>query len=45
MRADPATLADFILNSWEGALLRMKAEHSVRPLKQASKIMFESILV
>ena len=44
-QGDPATLADFILNSWEGALLRMKAEHSARPLKQASEIIFKSILV
>ena len=44
-QADAATLADFILNSWEGALLRMKAEHSINALKQASKIIFDSILV
>ncbi len=30
---DPHETADFILNSWEGALLRMKAQGSVQPLE------------
>ena len=30
---DSKMLASFILNSWEGALLRMKSEKTVDPLK------------
>ncbi len=45
IKTDPAVLADFILNSWEGALLRMKAAQSVKPLEDATKIIFETILV
>ncbi|MFG1396712.1 TetR/AcrR family transcriptional regulator [Roseixanthobacter pseudopolyaromaticivorans] len=44
-KTDPEILADFILNSWEGALLRMKAAQSVKPLEEATKIIFETILV
>lgn len=31
--SEPRMLASFILNSWEGALLRMKCEKTVSPLK------------
>ncbi len=36
--------ADFILNSWEGALLRMKAEGNVEPLVLFEKMIFQRIL-
>ncbi|MBN3823775.1 TetR family transcriptional regulator [Burkholderia sp. Ac-20384] len=41
----PSTLADFTLNCWEGALLRMKAEKSIAPLEQACDVIFRVILV
>jgi TetR/AcrR family transcriptional repressor of nem operon len=31
---DPKDMADFLVNVWQGALLRMKIERSVRPLIQ-----------
>jgi TetR/AcrR family transcriptional repressor of nem operon len=37
-------LADFILNSWEGALLRMRIEKSDAPLIEFKKVIFEKIL-
>lgn len=37
-------LADFILNSWEGALLRMRAERSGAPLETFKQIVFEVLL-
>lgn len=40
-----AVLAPFLLNSWEGALLRMRAEKSDVPLNQFIKVVFESLLV
>ena len=39
-RLDPDETADFILNSWEGALLRMKAEGNTGPL-----ILFEKMVI
>jgi len=36
--------ADFLLNSWEGALLRMKAERSTRPLILFEKMVFDRVL-
>lgn len=36
--------ADFILNSWEGALLRMKAQGDVKPLKIFDRMVFEGLL-
>jgi TetR/AcrR family transcriptional regulator, transcriptional repressor for nem operon len=36
--------ADFILNSWEGALLRMKAEGNLQPLILFEKMIFDRIL-
>lgn len=40
-----STLAQFLLNSWEGALLRMRAEKSDAPLKQFTEVVFGSLLV
>jgi len=37
-------VADFILNSWEGALLRMKAEGNLQPLILFEKMIFDRIL-
>lgn len=36
--------AAFIVNSWEGALLRMKAEGSTEPLGRFQKMLFDCIL-
>lgn len=42
----PATqLAQFILNSWEGAMLRMRVEKSDKPLKEFTEIIFQIVLV
>lgn len=38
-------LAQFLLNSWEGALLRMRVEKSDAPLRQFIEVVFGSILV
>jgi TetR/AcrR family transcriptional regulator, transcriptional repressor for nem operon len=40
-----ALLAQFLLNSWEGAMLRMRVEKSDEPLKDFTEIIFSSILV
>lgn len=37
-------MSDFILNSWEGALLRMKAEKSIYPLKLLNKTLFKYLI-
>jgi len=42
--ADAALLADFLLNSWEGALLRMKAERSTKPLADFKTVVFGTVL-
>lgn len=42
---DPAETADFILNSWEGALLRMKAEGNTEPLLLFEKMVFGHLLM
>ena len=39
-----SVLADFVLNSWEGALLRMKSERSIKPLEDAKAIIFGLVL-
>lgn len=44
-RLPAALLAQFLLNSWEGALLRMRAEKSDAPLNQFIEVVFGSILV
>ena len=41
---DPDATADFILNSWEGALLRMKAEGHTGPLVLFQKMIFDLVL-
>jgi len=41
----PEALAGFLLNSWEGALLRSQADRSDSPLKDFLHYMFEEILV
>jgi TetR/AcrR family transcriptional repressor of nem operon len=41
---DPDETADFILNSWEGALLRMKAEGNTVPLLLFEKMIFSHLL-
>lgn len=38
-------LADFIINGWEGATLRMKAEKNTKSLELFTKILFDKILV
>ena len=40
----PDALAEFILNSYEGALVRMKAEQDVRPLKNFLHFIFGVLL-
>jgi TetR/AcrR family transcriptional repressor of nem operon len=40
----PALLARFILNSWEGALLRMRAEHSDAALLEFKRAVFDKLL-
>ena len=37
-------LADYILNSWEGALIRMKATRSIRPFKLFADYTLKSVL-
>jgi TetR/AcrR family transcriptional repressor of nem operon len=39
-----AMLARFLLNSWEGALLRMRAEKSDAPLREFKEIVFGQLL-
>ena len=41
---DPHEAAAFILNSWEGALTRMKTEKSLKPLVVFDKMIFEFLL-
>jgi TetR/AcrR family transcriptional repressor of nem operon len=41
----PEALAGFLLNSWEGALLRSQADRSDSPLKDFLHYTFEEILV
>ncbi len=41
---DPATTADFILDAWEGALLRMKVQASVEPLRTCKQLVLEQVL-
>jgi TetR/AcrR family transcriptional repressor of nem operon len=43
-KINPEVLANFLLNSWEGALLRMKAERSVKPLEDAKEVLFGTLL-
>jgi TetR/AcrR family transcriptional repressor of nem operon len=41
---DPLETADFILNSWEGALMRMKVVNDDEPLIVFDKMVFEHLL-
>jgi TetR/AcrR family transcriptional repressor of nem operon len=41
---DPAETAAFLLNSWQGALLRMKAEKSARPMELFLEMTFDRML-
>lgn len=40
---DPADLAEFLLASWEGAILRMKVERDAAALERFKKIAFETV--
>ncbi|MBT2334971.1 TetR family transcriptional regulator C-terminal domain-containing protein [Variovorax paradoxus] len=40
----PSELAGFILNSWEGAILRMRVERTVKPLEIARDFILQSLL-
>jgi TetR/AcrR family transcriptional repressor of nem operon len=42
--ADPESLAGFVLNSWEGALLRSQAEKSDAPLEGFMHVVFDELL-
>lgn len=44
-RLPAAVLAQFLLNSWEGALLRMRVEKSDAPLNEFTEVVFGSLLV
>ncbi len=37
-------IADYIINSWEGALLRMKVSKDIEPLLVFERILFDTIL-
>ena len=39
---DSADLAEFLLASWQGAMLRMKVERSAAPLERFKKIVFQT---
>jgi TetR/AcrR family transcriptional repressor of nem operon len=40
---DPMDLAEFLLASWEGAILRMKIERGPVPLERFRKIAFQTV--
>jgi TetR/AcrR family transcriptional repressor of nem operon len=37
-------LADFLLASWQGAILRMKVEHTPEPLERFKEVVFATVL-
>ena len=39
----PAELAEFLISSWEGAIMRMKVERSVEPLERFKRIAFRTV--
>ena len=41
---DPSMLADFLVNGYEGIMLRMKAEQSAQPIINFRDIVFNSVL-
>jgi TetR/AcrR family transcriptional repressor of nem operon len=43
-RLPAALLGRFVLNSWEGALLRMRAEKSEAPLVEFKQVVFGKLL-
>jgi TetR/AcrR family transcriptional repressor of nem operon len=40
---DAEDLADFLLSSWQGAMMRMKVERSPEPLERFKKIIFSTV--
>jgi len=40
---DPMDLAEFLLSSWEGAILRMKVERGPAALERFQRIVFQTI--
>ena len=40
---DPAMLADFMINAWEGAVLRMKVERTRKPLDDCKTVLFATV--
>ncbi len=43
-KADPDLLAAFVLNAWEGAILRARIEKGAGPLRQFIEILFTQLL-
>ena len=43
VRADADELAEFLLASWQGAILRMKVERSPAALERFKKIAFQTV--
>ncbi|EHV0482784.1 TetR family transcriptional regulator C-terminal domain-containing protein [Salmonella enterica] len=41
----PALLARFVLNSWEGALVRMRSDRSDMPLRDFMDVIFTTVLI
>lgn len=41
---DPARTAAFLLDAWEGAILRMKVEKSTEPLQRVEEFVFQRVL-
>ena len=39
----PADLAEFLLSSWEGAILRMKVERNAEPLERFKRVVFATV--
>jgi TetR/AcrR family transcriptional repressor of nem operon len=39
----PHDLAEFLLSSWEGAILRMKVERNAEPLERFKSIVFMTV--
>jgi TetR/AcrR family transcriptional regulator, transcriptional repressor for nem operon len=39
----PRELADFLLSSWQGAILRMKVERSAAPLERFKSVAFQTV--
>jgi TetR/AcrR family transcriptional regulator, transcriptional repressor for nem operon len=40
---EPEELAEFLLSSWEGAILRMKVERNAEPLERFKRIVFATV--